>query len=383
MHIDTQQFHEAFFDEAAEHLAVMEENLLLLEENPQAQDVLNNIFRSAHSIKGSGGTFGFSEIATFTHGLENLLDQMRAKSITATQSLVGLLLQSTDHLSSLVAAAKSGESYPSDVEQLTQKIAQACSQKQAASVSQEKPTTPVATAGQRCFEITFKPERGLFRQGGDPLLLLQDLRKLADTCEVKLHESTLPPLAEFDPEDCYLSWTISLRTQASIEQVRDVFVFVEDSSDLSITEKLQQPCDKTTVANSSLPLPTDEASSARGPSTIESSSIRVAIDKVDELINLVGELVIAQSMANQVLARAASANIQGAEEAKTLLERSTRDIQERIMSVRMVPLASIFRRVPRIVRDLANTMGKQVRVELLGEDTEIDKQMIESISDRR
>jgi two-component system chemotaxis sensor kinase CheA len=382
MHIDTQQFHEAFFDEAAEHLAVMEENLLLLEENPQAEDVLNNIFRSAHSIKGSGGTFGFNEIAAFTHGLENLLDQMRAKSITATQSLVGLLLQSTDHLGALVAAAKNGESYPSDIDQLTQKITQACSQKQDASAASETPSPTVALPGQRCFEIAFKPERGLFRQGGDPLLLLQDLRNLADTCEITLHESSLPPLAEFDPEDCYLSWTIRLRTQASLEQIRDVFVFVEDSSELTITEQRteQENC-KPLPARPEAVLPTEEASAPRGPATIETSSIRVAIDKVDELINLVGELVIAQSMANQALARAAAANIQGAEEAKTLLERSTRDIQERIMSVRMVPLTSIFRRVPRIVRDLANTMGKQVRVELLGEDTEIDKQMIESISD--
>ena len=220
MRIDIKQFHETFFEEAVEHLASMESALLQLEENPHDQELLNSIFRGAHSIKGASSTFGFPEIARFTHSLESLLDPMRDGKITPTRELTELLLHSTDTMKELVAAAKGDGEPPAEMEkvlaELERTLAQALPEKdkegngQQAEGNTEKngegegrplSDSTVSTV----YQVVFKPGQDLFRQGMDPLLLLRDLSELGEMSEVEVDLSRLPDLSHLDPETCYLS----------------------------------------------------------------------------------------------------------------------------------------------------------------------------------
>jgi two-component system chemotaxis sensor kinase CheA len=402
MQIDMKRFHAAFFDETAEHLAVMEESLLGLERTPDDQELLNRIFRAAHSIKGASGTFGFGDIATFTHSLEGLLDRMRDGEILPTPNLVELLLQSADALGGLLAWAKDGGEPPKSNEGLIQALELArqgghAPAPQASAASASPAAAP--TAGQE-YQVTFHPGRDLLHFGMDPLLLLRDLGRVGEVLEVTADTSKLPDLATLVPDECYLGWKVRLRSSHPVDDVRSIFVFVEDcsqitvdsiapaatpapaaSSAVSAAPGVETPAPKPRPAEASAGEGTEPQSAQPKAKSLESSSIRVSVEKVDELINLVGELVIAQSMVNQVSVRIPGEVLPLLQESLGIMDRSVRDLQERVMSVRMVPLANVFRRFPRLVRDLASTMGKQISVEIAGEDTELDKQMIEQIVD--
>jgi two-component system chemotaxis sensor kinase CheA len=392
MQIDLKRFHATFFDEAAEHLAIMEESLLALERTPEDGEHLNRIFRAAHSVKGASGTFGFTDIATFTHSLESLLDRMRDREILPTPALVELLLKSADVLGALVAAAKDGGTLPPEVEQLVAALdeARGAAHAPASTTTHDgSPTTP--TLGTCEYLVHFVPARDILLYGMDPLLLLRDLARLGKIVEVTADISRLPELAALAPEECYVGWTIRLVTDRSPDEIRAIFVFVEDSSEIRI--------ETASAASRAGSAPAEEAparvtglggagrsaqasaSSQPQSRNVETASIRVSVEKVDELINLVGELVIAQSMVNQVIGQIPPEILPVMQGALTTMDRSTRDLQERVMSVRMVPLASVFRRFPRVIRDLAGTLGKQIAVQITGEDTELDRQMIEQIAD--
>jgi two-component system chemotaxis sensor kinase CheA len=391
--IDMKRFHAAFFDETAEHLAVLEESLLGLERTPDDSELLNRIFRAAHSIKGASGTFGFADIAKFTHSLEGLLDRMRAGDIVSTAALIELLLQSADALGGLLACARDGGPLPPAIDELIGRLEQA---KQGTLVA----ATPAVVAAQAVapptaqdYVVTFQPGRDMLHFGMDPLLLLRDLSRVGTVTEVRLDKAKLPDLAALVPDECYLGWTVRLRSDRGIEEIRAVFVFVEDCSQVNIeaqppAETGTQPSSAATVgtpkqetAKSGEPVASVAETAQARSRSLESSSIRVSVEKVDELINLVGELVIAQSMVNQVVGRIPADVLPAMQESLAIMDRSVRDLQERVMSVRMVPLANVFRRFPRLVRDLATALGKQITVELVGEDTELDKQMIEQIVD--
>jgi two-component system chemotaxis sensor kinase CheA len=401
MQIDLKRFHAAFFDEATEHLATLEECLLSLERAPADTEQLNRIFRAAHSIKGASGTFGFGDIAAFTHSLEGLLDRMRSGDILPTPELVELLLRSSDALGGLVSAAKDGGPLPESIESLIQALEAArggSGTGQAAPPAM--PPTPTRETATQEYRVRFQPGRDLLHFGMDPLLLLRELAEIGTISEVTADTSQLPDLLALVPDECYIGWTMRLSSAKSLDEIQAVFVFVEDCSQISIEAVpaidgqagLPAPSTKpvaTAEATARMapagPLPpTKEHKDAAAPSrprSLESSSIRVSVEKVDELINLVGELVIAQSMVNQVVGRIPADILPGMQEALGIMDRSTRDLQERVMAVRMVPLANVFQRFPRLVRDLAGSLGKQINVEISGEDTELDKQMIEQIAD--
>lgn len=388
MQIDMQRFHAVFFDEAVEHLAAMEEALLSLERTPEDPELLHGIFRAAHSIKGASGTFGFADIAQFTHRLESLLDRMRDGQIAPTHELVELLLHSADTLGALVAAAKDGSSLPPEVERIVQDLDKALGQSgedTAGAASASSAADPAAPAVCE-YWITFVPGPDMLRHGMDPLLLLRDLAEMGEVLDVTADTSRLPDLHELVPDECYLGWTVRLLSDKSQEDVQGVFIFVEDSSQITIEKLGDAPPASETLAKEIAAKPAAAAKKAANPSgsrprSLDASSIRVSVEKVDELINLVGELVIAQSMVNEAVRQIPSDILTSMQEALTAMNRSTRDLQERVMAVRMVPLASVFRRFPRVVHDLAATMQKQVAVEITGEDTELDKQMIEQIGD--
>lgn len=388
MQIDMQRFHAVFFDEAAEHLTAMEEALLSLERTPEDPELLHSIFRAAHSIKGASGTFGFGDIAQFTHHLESLLDRMRDGQIAPTHELVELLLHSADTLGALVAAAKDGSPLPPEVERIVQDLGKALGQsgEHTADPAKDPPLADPVAPSLCEYRITFVPGPDMLRHGMDPLLLLRDLAEVGEVLDVTADTSRLPDLHELTPDECYLGWTVRLRTDKGQDDVQGVFIFVEDSSQITIEKVGDTPLAAEAPAEDTCTKSTAAAKKAASPCGsrprgLDASSIRVSVEKVDELINLVGELVIAQSMVNEAVSQIPADLLTSMQEALVAMNRSTRDLQERVMAVRMVPLASVFRRFPRVVHDLASTMQKQVSVEITGEDTELDKQMIEQIGD--
>ena len=315
MNLDLKEFHAAFFEEAAEHLTTLEEGLLKLEASPDDKELINGIFRSAHSIKGTGGALGFGEIAAFTHDLETVLDRMRNGEMLATATRVELLLRATDALTSLLDAAK--DERPTGDEH--QAIAQELQAQLATGKEAEEAVDGVTLFG--------------------------------DEPATAVHESGLDQVVEGSVALASLTPAVS---QGEREMVK-----------AAVVPRETQPAK-------------GEASSKKAGAG--GDSIRVSVNKVEELINLVGELVIANSMVQQAFASGRD-DRSLLEEALAGMERTTRQLQEQVMGVRMMPIANVFRRFPRIVRDLASQLGKSVHIEMAGEDTELDKQVIEEIGD--
>ena len=458
---DFSQFQDAFFEEATEHLTIVEDGLLQLEQHPEDLDLLNKIFRSAHSIKGTSGMFGFNAVAQFTHKMETLLDLLRNGQKVATPQIADLLLKSTDCLKTLVDAAKTGSPVDDEtVQRLTGELASASvlgSQQPAhvtartatgsSSPSASLPRTPHPS---RCFHIAWAPPDWLFQRGLDPLQIFKELAELGTLTQVTVDTSKLPDLAAMDPEKCYLSWTMKLETVKDQQVVDAVFEFVREDSQLVINESPvsssefqvssnrtlapQQPETRNLKPETPFPdgidgdpkplgeilvetgivsrdtldhalaqqkrvgeilieqhaatpqqisqaLQKQKDNAAPAKKGIETASIRVDTDKIDKLINLVGELVITQSMLSDLSTRFEMSQLALLLERVAQLECNTREIQERVMAIRMLPIGSAFSRFPRLVRDLSAKAGKKIQLVLSGEETELDKTVIESIGD--
>jgi two-component system chemotaxis sensor kinase CheA len=356
MQIDLSRFRDAFFQEAEEHLAAMEAGLLALESAPGEPELLNSIFRGAHSIKGASGTFGFEDIKRFTHALETLLDGMRAGRLAATRDRIGVLLRSLDVLRAQVAAARDGSGAPEEPAVLL------------AELSAATEDSPAAGA---VYRVRFLPGPETFQQGMDPVLVLRELAQRGEILAIEPELDRLPALSALDPEICYLGWTVRLASGRPVEEIRDAFSFVEDTSVVEIARE--------TDAAKSAPAP--RAAVRTAAFTTNETSMRVATAKVDRLVDLVGELVIAESMAAQILGSFQMSQLGRLQEAFSQMERYTRELQERVMSVRMRPIGAVFSRFPRMVHDLGEAIGKQVSLETVGEETELDKGVVEQMAD--
>ena len=243
---DFSQFQDAFFEEAAEHLAIVEDGLLQLEQHPEDLDLLNKIFRSAHSIKGTSGMFGFNAVAQFTHKMETLLDLLRNGQKVVTPVIADLLLKSTDCLKTLIDAAKSGSAVDDEtVQRFTAELAEASSsrnQPPAQGASGTKQTSsPLSQVS--CptllyhYVIAWTPPGWLFQRGLDPLQIFKELATLGTLTQITVDTSKLPELAAMDPEKCYLSWTMLLETAKDLSVVDAVFEFVREDSVLVIEER--------------------------------------------------------------------------------------------------------------------------------------------------
>jgi two-component system, chemotaxis family, sensor kinase CheA len=373
MKVDLKRFHETFFEEAFEHLATMEAGLLELDTRGSDAELLNTIFRAAHSIKGGSGSFGFTEIARLTHVLENVLDRLRGGRLAAEPALTARLLKATDLLRDLVEATRAEKAGTVPIDEVVAGLEGTLHDSPETAAPAPGHAPAAAGIGAVC-EVRFQPHAGFFRQGQDVFLLLREVAELGEVLQVSCDCSRLPALEALDPEACYLSWTYRLRGVASEAAVRDIFMFVEDACDLTI---LTVP---GTVTPSSAAAPAS-AGALVPKRQADASSIRVPTEKVDALINLVGELVIAQAMVSQVATSMSGEGQIRIQEALGMVVRSTRDLQERVMSIRMLPVGSVFNRFPRTVHDLALSLGKHVRLEISGADTELDKSVIERLGD--
>ncbi|MEG2805448.1 chemotaxis protein CheA [Stenotrophomonas sp.] len=386
MSMDLQRFHATFFEESREGLDAMEAGLLALESGQQDPEIINSVFRAAHSIKGGAGTFGFDAIAALTHVLETLLDELRAGKRALEATAVDAMLSSVDVLRALLREAEHGQ--PAD----PQAVAAIKARLEAVLSGQAAASAPVAAAKvddtPEAWQIGFAPSPSLFMSGNDPLRIIRELEHLG-SLQVAARLERLPGFDQLDPLEAHLAWDLGLVGKVPRSKIEDTFAWVVDDCELDIRPAAppslatQAPAGTTHVAPgaaaaaASAPAAPAQAAAAHEAET----SIRVAVEKVDALINLVGELVITQAMLKQVSHALDPVHAEQLFAGLDLLERNTRDLQEAVIGVRMLPVDAVFRRFPRLVRDLSSRLGKQVRLRTIGEGTELDKGLIEKIAD--
>jgi two-component system chemotaxis sensor kinase CheA len=379
-----EQFRKTYFEECGELLDSLQANIDLLANGGGDEEILHAIFRSVHSIKGGAGAFGFTTLVGFSHVFESLLDALRESKI-ATADVMQLLLRGSDALADIVNAAQSDQALPddfaADIRVAMQQALDDATGGAPRVVAAAAQPTAVAATGQT-FRIIFTPFTEMLQKANEPLLLIRQLRKLGDLT-VALDSARLPAFDQIEPEAAYFQWIFTLQTDVSQIAVQEVFEFVEDDCDLKIerlveTVSLAPTLAETTVHNDQ---PRVAPAEQAAPLPTATQSIRVDIDKVDRLVNLVGELVITQAMLTEQGSTLPSDTypvlIQGIE----ALAQSARELQESVMAIRAQPVKSVFARMPRVVRDLAATLGKEVRMVTSGEMTEIDKTVIEQLND--
>jgi two-component system, chemotaxis family, sensor kinase CheA len=351
MSIDMQQFHSVFFEESQEHLDEMEHLLLELDtENPDSEQ-LNTIFRAAHSVKGGSGIFGFDALGSVTHIMESLLDNVRQGKMAINTSMVDLFLNSVDVLKSILNSYRTATEIDWDAS------AKICKRLEAVTDS-KSPTKKEENKGFGFFGDDF--------ESGKPL------------------ENAAPQAAESsygffgDPDPVITTTVVPATVAATTKETKDHFGFFDDAEPTANTSAplvIKPPTPITAVVTAPAKVKATESASA------ESSSIRVDVIKVDQLINLVGEIVITQSMMNLI-----GKSIEGSlgEKFQSIaneLERNTREIQEAVMSIRMLPVSFVFNRFPRVVRDLSSKLGKSINLIIEGGDTELDKSLTEKLVD--
>jgi two-component system chemotaxis sensor kinase CheA len=408
MTIDLTQFHDAFYEESFEAIGQMEEALLRLDAGTPDLELINTIFRVAHSIKGGSATFGFGEIASFTHTLETLLDELRGQRMKVTSALSDLLLRSVDVMREMLRAQQGRLAVDAQrVADLQFDLELAVAQKgnsaavtavpAAAAAAATTPAPAAEAVRGTLYRIIFRPFLHLLARGNDPLRMFRELRDLGDL-QVTADVSALPAFDELDPENCYLSWTLQLRTEATRQAIVEVFDWAEGDCTLEVSALETEPAAVPTGpsadtagaaaaierpagiahAEEAEPRAVKAGDAAKGS---DASSIRVSIEKIDDLMNRVGELVITQSMLGQFGALLDGAAGERLRSGLSQLERNVRELQESVMRVRMVPISFVFSRFPRMVRDLSQRLGKQVELKMTGGETELDKTVLEKIGD--
>jgi two-component system chemotaxis sensor kinase CheA len=408
MSVDLSQFIPSFLEESFEGLELMESSLLGLEQGDD--ETINSIFRAAHSIKGGAGTFGFNNVTEFTHLVETLLDEMRDGRRNIQQDDVELLLDSVDCMRLLI------ESIRDEVECDTSKIIETSVLLEktlaAGGVEVSEPLTINSSDvvdtdidDSATWHIKFIPEHHLVQTGNDPLLLFNALADLGEVAIVAC-ATELPALNDIDAEEVYLSWDLTLQSIASEDEIKEVFEWVEDECELIITKEEQihrilptlevsisekSPALNTIAEAELIPLPpTSDKPAVTPPNSAEKpsskakndlGSIRVGVDKVDSLINLVGELVITQSMLSELGNDFDLSKVERLNSGLEQLLQNTKELQESVMRIRMLPISFAFNRFPRLVHDLSKKTGKEIELILKGEQTELDKTVMEQIGD--
>jgi two-component system, chemotaxis family, sensor kinase CheA len=377
----TDQFRQAFREEAREILVDLESALLELGEHSEDMELVGRAFRALHTIKGSGAMFGFDALAAFTHNLENAFDEVRSGRLAVTSELVDLTLAAIDHIREFIAESPQDYSIARN-ELVTRLLAMTAS---GCNIHAEKVAppplvskSPPESGSLRFWTIHFAPGPQLMRGGSDPLLLIRELGDLGELTATPSMTS-IPPLAELDPERCYISWDFVLRSDASFDTIRDVFIFVEDCCELSIQpqqKSVEVEADRTAAG-------LEDKRAARGGRRDYdlpdgNSSIRVAATKLDQFVNLVGELVTVQARLSELAVRRDDPDVSAVAEE---VDRLASALRETSMNVRMMPIRGTFERFRRLVHDLARDLGKDVELTIEGADTELDKTVIDQLND--
>lgn len=375
------QFRQTYFEECAGLLEEMQAGLEALADGAGDDETLHAVFRCVHSIKGGAGVFGFDALVAFSHLFESLLDQLRDHRVPPNRDVLQVLLHAGDALADIVAAARDDATLPEDfAADVTQSLRALLEGTSAATPAPHTPhPTEASQPGERHrYRIVFTPRTELLERANEPLLLIRQLQRLGDLA-VAADTSRLPRLDVMEPEAAYLKWTFTLDTGAAEASVRDVFEFVEDDCDLAI-ELIAPASPDAAVAVEAAPPPkgTGEAPIAH---TVLAQSIRVDVEKLDRLVNLVGEMVITQAMLTEESQALPTDRYPSLIKGIEALAQNARELQDSVMAIRAQPVKSVFARMPRVVRDLAASLGKEARIVMTGETTEIDKTVIEQLND--
>jgi two-component system, chemotaxis family, sensor kinase CheA len=439
--IDKDKFKQAFLEEARDIVVELESCLLALNESRGDKELVGRTFRALHTIKGSGSMFGFDELAGFTHNLENAFDAVRNGKLAVTSELINLSLAALDQIKAMLDESAGGASpsatdaaetlaklaqltgkdavsptaTPAVVANIVANVVPNAAQNLAAAAGQARVPLGSALAGSpgglseagpgraRDWQIHFYPGPDLLRTGTNPLLLLRELGQLG-SLHVKASTAAIPPIRELDPERCYIGWEMILTTRVAREAISDVFIFVADSCDLRI-EQDAEPAVESGIVPDKAPVRDPQVTGAIGaaaiqsptcgppdPKTFESkprgrraydtpdtaTSIRVPAAKLDQFVNLVGELVTVQARLVEIAARGDDPDVVAVSEE---VERLTSALRENSISIRMLPIRATFERFRRLVHDLARDLHKEVELTIEGADTELDKSVLDQLND--
>jgi len=420
-----------FFDECSELLQDMETGLTDLQEGSGSEDTVHAVFRAVHSIKGGAGIFGFEALVEFAHVFETVLDSVRHGTLSQTPEVFTVLLMSSDMLSDLVGMSRSGEAIPAG-------HANECRQALEQLLGKGKPGSsdgaedagdfegldfkPVPAGGEdagdfegidftpvqsdnfdskQSYTITFRPKPEMLRNANEPLYILRELRGLGEL-NLVADLSGLPPLSDIQPDQPYVAWTATLRTDAPRKAIDAVFEFVVGDCDLSIVEDQPPPvaeaapspevhhetpaaASSAPVAESKKPQPAAEhpegGKGGAANNKKQATTTRVDLDKIDRVVNMVGELIIAQAMLGQVVQGLSEEVNESLSQVLDQVIHHTRELKESVMSMRAQPVGSVFQRMPRLVRELSMKTGKKIRLEMAGESTEVDRTIVERLAD--
>lgn len=438
---DSDEFISIFLSEANEIVEGLENDLVLLEDNKSDEDLLNKIFRSAHTLKSSAGTVGFTTMSELNHVAENLLEKVRSGKLDVTPTMITVLLEFLDTVKIMLQNIIDGKGEAdgvNNIESLKAKI-KAIADGNEIDASVQAPTTSSAaptvkketqtstqaqsieepekkeesSSGSNVFHISMSFKATIFDNGIDPLMFLNDLRDIGTISNLKIDSSNVPPISALeDPYTCYTQFSLDISTNSTLEQVQNIFLFVIDDNDINIsdakvsvqkedkietqteTQVAEETKEEKTIEDTKSQEETKEeikteqakpqtsAAKSQASSSVKvqaPSTVRVDTRKLDSLMNLIGELVIAQSRIMQLTQSLDIDN--GLKEAVSSMDRTSRQIQEEVMNIRMMPVGPIFNQFHRYVRDLNLELNKEVKLVLKGETTEIDKNMLEQLSD--
>src|SRR5262245_2685890 len=421
-----------FFDECSEALQQIEAGLTEMQDGTSTDDTINANFRSVHSIKGGAGIFGFEDLVNFAHVLETVLDTMRSGKLSATHEIMDVLLQANDILSDLITMSRSGEAIPPNhgsecraaLERMIGIEPSASDDEPMADfegldfmpVRADAFDAPDAGDGLRTFSIVFRPRSEMLRKANEPLYIVRELRKLGEL-ELAAETDALPHLHEIEPDRPYIGWTGTLRTASTRVQVEEVFEFVTGDCEIEIVEADPVPAfggptdgmPAQTFAGGDFPLAPEpveesmpapaaahegiappvarteaaESAGAAKPAAAKATSTttRIELDRIDRVVNMVGELVIAQAMLGQIVHDLPEATNGRLMQILDEVIHHTRELKDSVMSMRAQPVGTVFQRMPRLVRELSTKTAKRVRLEMSGETTEVDRSIIERLGD--
>jgi two-component system, chemotaxis family, sensor kinase CheA len=406
---------EVFRQEASELFETLEAALLDLCQRPDDRELVDSAFRALHTIKGSGAMFGFDKVASFTHEFETAFELVRKGEIKPTQELISVALAAKDYIRALIEAPDSTDSIIGDaiLDDLKQFVAPAAQVVETTPKAEAPVVVEKRAAG---WQLHLEFDSQILRNGSNPLDLLDDLCKLGPCFAVPVTDN-VPLLDELEPEDCYLKWDVTLSSDCDRAAIDDVFMFVLDEMKLTVAPLshvefpaapplLLQEAPPEAVAAAPVPAastPTSPASAASVPASETEpaakppatrteqrrdepkrseergiATVRVQAERLDELMDRVGELVIAQARLSQLAATGSDLSIKMIAEE---IERLAASLRDTTMGARMVPIGSLFGRFRRLVHDLSRDLAKPVEFVTMGEDTELDKTMIECLAD--
>lgn len=402
----------AFFEECEDLLLRMGEGLARIPDAALNNEVesIHDVFRAVHSIKGGAGAFGLTSLVGFAHAFETVLDLMRSGTLHPDASTMHILLRASDVLADLVAAARDGQPDPEHMPQLLVDLdllaeGAASPEDEAAALAFEpmridvipiEPALPQAPPDPAGFAITFEPYPALYATGHEPVALLRALADLGTT-DVTADLSGIGPLDTFDPAQPGLRWQLALQTTAPREDVMAIFDFVQDLALVTVEPLHPDPPSLASEPQMAAPFvtplpqpspvqpppaPTHPRTASVAPAAPPAMpTIRVNLDRVDRLINQIGELVIMEAMLSQAISIAGLSKDGDVSSSLEGIKQLAARIQESVMSIRAQPLKSVFQRLDRITREAADATHKQVRLETFGEATEVDKTVIERLVD--